>query len=136
MRLARIEREGKNIGERIELTAGENATGIKIVMASRGSGVLLGQVAFVNGTLRSDMQLLIDTKRLDGISSVGLGFAQVDARGKFVIEGLAPGEYELRVFSLARDGMPRASLRLPDAQKITVGSGETRVIFTLDLGEK
>ena len=126
----------KNIGERIELTAGENVTGIKVVMVVNGSGSVLGQVAVVNGVLRPDLQLLVFTRRLGETSTVGLSPAQVDARGKFVIEGLMPGEYEFRLFSLTRTGMPGAGLRLPEAQKITVGSGETHVTFTLDLGEK
>ena len=61
---------------------------------------------------------------------------QVDARGKFVLEGLAPGEYELMLSPLLRPGGPPGARPQPVRQKVMVGAGETAVTITLDLGEK
>lgn len=135
LRLARVERDGVDIRESVELTAGEQVGGLKIVMAY-GSGVIRGQVAVVNGTLRSDLQLMVWATPLNAISRMGAIRAQVDTLGKFVIEGLAPGEYELSLFTVVRAGMPAPSMPPPVRQKIRVGPGETPVTLTVDLGEK
>lgn len=135
LRLARVERDGVDIRESIELTAGEQVTGLKIVMAY-GSGVIRGQIAIVNGSLRSDLQLLVFVTPLNAASKMGARRGQVDTLGKFTIEGLAPGEYELSLFTFFKSVMPEPS-RLPSVQrKISVGLGVTPVTLTLDLGEK
>jgi hypothetical protein len=135
LRLARVERDGADIRESIELAAGEQVVGLKVVMAY-GSGVIRGQVAVSNGTLRPDLQLLVSAMRLNAVSGMSARPAQVDARGKFVIEGLAPGEYELRLFTVVRSGMPAPSMPPPVRQKIKVSPGENTVTLTLDFGEK
>jgi hypothetical protein len=101
-----------------------------------GSGVIRGQVAVVNGTLRSDLQLLVSATPLNAVSRMGAIRAQVDTLGKFVIEGLAPGEYELSLFIVVRAGMPAPSMPPPVRQKIRVGPGATPVTLTLDFGGK
>lgn len=86
-----------NIGDSIELTAGEQETRLKIVMVY-GSGTIRGQLTVVNGSLRPDLQISVFATPLQSGAKVTPRSAQVDAQGKFVIEGLAPGEYELRPF--------------------------------------
>jgi hypothetical protein len=135
LRLARIERDGVDIRESIELAVGEQVTGLKIVMAY-GASIIRGQVAAVNGTLRPDLQLLVSATPLNAVPGISARRAQVDMLGRFVIEGLATGEYELRLFTVIRAGMPEASMPPPVRQKIKVGPGETPVSLTLDFGKK
>jgi hypothetical protein len=133
--LARVERNGMNIKENIELTAGEQVSGLKIVMFY-GTSVIRGQVVFVNGTLRPDLQLLVLATPLNAAPGMRVRRSHVDALGKFMIEGLAPGEYELNLATLIRAGMPMSS-KLPSVQrKIKVGPGENTATLTIDLGEK
>ncbi|MGH9802076.1 MAG: hypothetical protein ACRD82_17065, partial [Blastocatellia bacterium] len=135
LRLVRIERSGANVSDTIELAAGEQITGLKIMMAP-GLGIIRGQITAVNGSLRPDLQLLVFTAPANGGARMAAKPAQVDARGKFVVEGLVPGEYELKLMTVIRSGMPAASLPVPVQQKVTVGVGETPVTLTIDFGEK
>ena len=136
MRLARLEREGKNIGERIQLATGEDVSGIKVVITMHSTGSVIGQVTIINGALRPDVLLSVFMKRPEDVSLFRIPPAPVDTLGKFTLRELTPGEYEIWLVSFVRLGMPGVKLRLPGAQKVTVGSGETRVTFTVDLGEK
>ncbi len=141
--VARIERDGVEIPSVLEVTAGEQITGIKVVMI-HGSGIIRGQVNVVNGTLSPDAQYLVSARRITSSpsgSGGGTRPAQVDARGKFVLEGIAPGEYELVLSPMGeymvvspsgKGNSPLRSVR----QKVMVGAGETPVTITLDLGEK
>jgi hypothetical protein len=133
--VARIERDGVEIPGALDITAGDQITGIKVVMVF-GSGIIRGQVTVVNGTLPPDAQLLVSAQRLSGASRTGGRPAQVDARGKFVLEGLAPGEYELVLSSFMRAGAAPGSRPPVVRQKITVGAGETTATLTYDLGAK
>jgi hypothetical protein len=131
---ARVERDGVGIKENIELTAGERVSGLKIVMFY-GTGVIRGQLVFVNGTLRSDLQLMVWATPLNVAPGTHVRRSHVDTLGKFKIEGLAPGEYELNLVPFVRAGMPMP--RVPSlGRKIKVGPGETPVALTVDLGEK
>lgn len=132
--LARVERDGVDIKEHIELTAGEQVSGLKIVMFY-GTGVIRGQLVFVNGTLRSDLQLMVWVTPLNAAPGRNVRRSHVDTLGKFKIESLAPGEYVLNLATFGRPGVPM--VRVPAlGRKIKVGPGETPVTLTVDLGEK
>lgn len=133
--MSRFERDGVEIPPALEITAGEQVTGIKVVMIY-GSGIIRGQLAVVGGTLPPDAQFLVSALRMNAAVRTGSRPAQVDARGKFVLEGLAPGEYELILSPLARNGISPNSMPRSVRQKVTVGPGETPVTLTIDLSEK
>jgi hypothetical protein len=132
--LARVERDGVDIKENIELTAGEQVSGLKIVMYY-GTGVIRGQLVFVNGTLRSDLQLMVWATPLNTAPGRNVRRSHVDTLGKFKIESLAPGEYVLNLATFGRPGMPVSPVPAL-GRKIEVGPGETPVTLTVDLGEK
>ncbi len=132
--LARVERDGVDVKEHIELTAGEQVSGLKIVMYY-GTGVIRGQLVFVNGTLRSDLQVMVWATPLNATPGRDVRRSHVDALGKFMIEGLAPGEYVLYLATFGKPGMPIYAV--PSlGRKVSVGPGETPVTLTVDLGEK
>ncbi len=68
--------------------------------------------------------------------------ADVDTRGKFVMEFMHAGAYELSVNVSLPPDFPRASLPLvlrrpPVRQEVVLGeTGETQVTLTLDLSQK
>ncbi len=138
--VGRIERDGVEISGSLELTTGEQLTGIRVVMLY-GASVVRGQVNVVNGTLPPDARWVVSARRISASSRGGTRPAQVDARGKFVLEGLAPGEYELVLSPLSEyvivsPPTSSGSMPRPVRQKVMVGAGETPVTITLDLGEK
>lgn len=132
---ARIERDGVELPGTIDVVAGDQITGIKVVMVF-GSSVIRGQVNVVGGTLSPDIQWMVSAARVGTSSRGGTRPSQVDARGKFVLEGLAPGEYELTLSPMYRPGASPATMPKPVRQKVTVGTGEVTVTMTLDLSEK
>jgi len=135
LRMSRLERDGAEIPFTFELGADEQITGIKIVMAYV-SGVIRGQVVVVNGTLPLDVQYLVSAQQTNAAVRSSPRSAPVDMRGKFVLEGLTPGEYELVLSPNPRNGSPAYSSPHPVRQMVTVGAGETPVTLTLDLSEK
>jgi len=96
LQLVRIEREGSPLSDgTIELTAGEQVSGLRLIV-SYGTGVVRGEVK-LNGTLDPGMRLMVSARRLN-VQSAGpppTSSAEADARGRFLLEKLAPGEYEL-----------------------------------------
>ena len=63
-------------------------------------------------------------------------FAAIDARGQFIIENLAPGEYEIRVGPFCPD--PEIRQRFESVKKrVFVGSDNQQpVTFVVDLSRK
>lgn len=133
--MSHFERDGVQIPPSLEITAGEQITGIKVVMAY-GSGVIRGQVVVVNGTLSPDVQYMVSAVQVNAAIRTGARRAQVDARGKFILEGLMPGEYELILSPIYRNGPPPNPRPRPAPQKVTVSAGETTATIMLDLGEQ
>jgi hypothetical protein len=83
------------------------------------------------------------TTRNEGIpafSNYNVGYAEANEKGRFVIERLVPGEYELRLNAMA--GVGRAASRGAEGVKeinhrVNVkGDVETTVKLTLDLSRK
>jgi hypothetical protein len=69
------------------------------------------------------------------------GGGSVDSKGRFVIENLLPGEYELLLMVTRPPGLdpnsPDQPNPAPVRQKVVVTKGqETQVTMTLDLGKK
>ena len=127
--LARVERDGVELTGPMDVAAGDQITSIKVVMMY-GAAIVRGQVNIVGGTLPPDTQLMVSARRMGGAMGTGVSSGrpgQVDARGKFVLENLAPGEYEVVLSAFQRTGMTPGSPPRTVRQKVTVGAGETPV---------
>jgi protocatechuate 3,4-dioxygenase beta subunit len=130
----RIEYNGPVPNRQIELAAGQSVSGVKIYVAF-GTGAIRGQVKVEGGTLPAEAFLLISVNRQGGPVQFS---GQVDARGRFLIKGIPPGNYEvvLRLLSLGSLQLPRGFQR-QQRQTITVAdSAETEVLFNVDLSGK
>lgn len=131
--IARVERDGVNVTGGIDLQAGDQVTGVKLVF-SYGTSVLRGEVKIVGGTLPEGARLTASI--YPGAKSTNpktpLNFVSVDTRGRFIFEGLSAGDYELQVNAF----IPGQSGRSPVRQPVTIIGGEADVTVTLDLTPK
>src|SRR5262249_33487641 len=91
--ISRIELDGADQSAGIDLAAGQQITGVRIVL-SYGSGSIRGQVKIQGGALTDSPPLMVTVRK----TGPGLGpvkSARVDARGQFIIQGLVDGEYDV-----------------------------------------
>lgn len=89
--ILRIERNGEEVTQGIEIKPGEDILDLRIMIAD-GTGVIRGQVKVENGTLPAAARI---TASISNKLNFANGYAQVDQDGRFVISGLAAGTYEL-----------------------------------------
>jgi Carboxypeptidase regulatory-like domain len=134
--VARIERDGAPVTEGLQVTAGETITGLRIVLA-QGSATLRGEIKVEGGTLPEDVAMRIKAKPAN--KSQGEMFGSVDPRGKFQIEYLGSGSYELVVETYANRppyGKPSATLQ-SNAKTVQVTNGQDSTVnLTVTIGSK
>lgn len=140
--LMRVEREGVSLREGVDVAAGENVSGVRVVIGY-GTCVVRGQVRVQGGEITPNTRLMIVAASLD---SHGMRRSTIpDARGRFSIEGLLPGGYEITVstmsFTPTAPGAPPPpsirSNRVLAKQNVTVANGvESEVILVIDLAAK
>ncbi len=105
LRIKRIERDGVEAKDAIEVKAGEKIAGFRI-LAYQPHGRIRGKVQIAGGALPDGLRLKVNAKRLvsvDESKSGALwptslevtGSAFVYKNGRFAIEGLPAGEYDL-----------------------------------------
>jgi protocatechuate 3,4-dioxygenase beta subunit len=138
--IARIERNGAPANEGIEVDAGEQVTGVRVVMVY-GTLAIRGEFRVVGGALPAGYKFAASARRVDQPTQ-NQAAAEIDARGQFVIENLPPGEYEVRVVpAFYPDGQPLGQeiRRLTSSVKervILSGGNSPPVVLTLDLNRK
>ncbi|MBC7928951.1 MAG: carboxypeptidase regulatory-like domain-containing protein [Rubrivivax sp.] len=126
--LLRVEHDGVERSDGIEIKAGAQVTGVRAVFAY-GNAAIRGQVNIVGGTLPPQSRLVAFVLRPGGSGHFRGRPAEVDARGRFTVEGLPAGDYELVVQAL-RPNMPLREIK----QQVTLEEdGEMTVSLTLDL---
>ncbi|MCA1613426.1 MAG: hypothetical protein LC800_04555, partial [Acidobacteria bacterium] len=96
-----------------------------------------GQVNVTGGQLPEGARLTVSSRRI-GASSGGFGGgAEVDSRGRFSIEGLMTGEYELTVRAFVRAPAGGPAVPFPSVKQTVnvLDSGEVSVTFVYDLSK-
>lgn len=129
--LVRIERDGVVQPNAIPIQGNDHITGLRLFM-TYSSGTITGVVNITNGTLPAGARLVVQiTKSAEPELGFGLGSTEVDARGRFLLEGLATGTYDVTVFAY----VPNSHTRPPmTKQSVTVTDGAaTELTVTLDL---
>jgi len=110
----------------------EQLTGLRVVV-NYGTATLRGVVEIENGTLPAGARIFISlTKPGERGNSVNLRPPPVDARGRFLIEGIPAGTYEVwaSVVGLASNSTRRAK------REVSVQDGVTTdITFTIDMSE-
>ncbi len=110
VKVVSIEQNGVIQPAEINVKDGEQVTGLRIVVKPiKRTGGIRGQVKFENGEQSPPGRIVVTVNRLDE-SPPGSRFddtssaPEVDARGRFLIERLPAGTYELKVFVLTPGG--------------------------------
>lgn len=135
--LLRVERDGLDLSDGIEVSPSVRLTGVRVVLAHM-TGVIRGQVTIEGYELPQGVRLQISARRLSDEVTSGHLFAETDDRGRFAIEGLAPGEYELSVGATIVSGSDiRPPSMPPVKEKVIVTNGkESTVTLVLKVIER
>lgn len=134
LKLKRIEQNGVVMTEGIETRPGETISGVKIVLGT-ASGSIRGQINFSGGKLPDGgsahaIAVRADSQGNDRDSES----AEVDSKGRFVIEGLMDGEYQILI--VFRPGSGAESTESGE-QRVRVANGaETTVTIPFDPNKK
>lgn len=128
--IMRLERNGEELKQGIEIRPGEDILDLRITIAD-GTGVIRGQVKLEGGTLPAGARM---TASISNQLRFANGYAQVGEDGGFTISGLAAGTYELTLNTYKPP--PHQATRLLPTMKQTVtvtDANEASVIFTVNL---
>jgi hypothetical protein len=134
--LLRIEHNGVEHRGPIEVAAGDHITGVRAVIAY-GASVLRGQIKVEGGTLPEGVVFQVLLQRQGGSGQAYALPVQADERGRFFLDGLVAGDYEIRVFPRRPDSPAGQPIPFPPVkQTVTVGHNtEADVTITVNLGE-
>jgi hypothetical protein len=126
----RVERDGVEHPNPVEVTPGADITGVRVVVAYANAR-LIGQLKF-EGVEPEGTRVMVAARRLaDNLSSFPGG--QVDGRGKFIIEKLLPGEYELTVrFMPITGGRVRPMKPIRRTASVTPGDNQVTIVVPSD----
>jgi len=127
-----IEHAGVGITQGFEIQPGQSISDMRLVL-TYGTGVIRGSVKFEGGTPPDNLRSFVSCMR-EGTHFSG-GGAQLDARGHFILRGLAPGRYEVTLQTFG----PSAPGQRPSPQKQTVmvtNEIEAEANFVVDLSQK
>lgn len=133
--LTRIERDGQPMQE-VEVGVGEHVTGVRLIFVY-GNAIIRGQVVVTGGNVPPGGFLIVSFRRVDGGRAAPS--VRADARGNFVAEGLAPGQYELMT-QLVFPGQPPPEFRRRISSvspPVSLANGQSvQVNVTIDLGQQ
>lgn len=99
--LVRIERDGIVQPNSISIKDGEQVTGVRLIIKTL-TATIRGQVKFEDGELSANARMSIWLQPVDDGRSLNRTMymnsnPQIDSRGKFLIEGVAGGTYEINI---------------------------------------
>ena len=133
--LVRTELEGLDQPEGIEVTAGANITGVRLVFAY-GTGSIRGDVKIEGGTLPDGTTLQLSVRSAPGDNRRFTRSLEIDSRNRFVLENIPPGNYELTLRATNSDPKEVSPIQ-PVKQTVTVANGaEAQVSLVLDVARK
>jgi hypothetical protein len=136
--LSRVELNGVEIKDGLELKDGEQLFGVRLVFVPC-TAAIRGQITIENGELPEGTRLIVRARRLgeNEPNLQGSMAIEADTRRRFILEGLAAGEYELTL-QPGFNGRPPGNRPLsPVKQTVKVTEGaQIQVSFVLDLDEK
>ena len=130
VRLVRLERDGVIQPNAIPIQEREHISGLRL-FAAYSSGSISGVIQVVNGTLPPGSQFIVQLARADeATQNLGWNTLQADSRGRFLLEQLAAGTYQIVVFANG----PNLRQAPATKQLVTVTDGAvTEVTVKIDL---
>ena len=129
--LVRTEVDGMEQREGIEVNAGAQITGVRLVFAY-GAGSIRGEVRAEGGVLPAGLTLQVIISSATGGAHRFSGIA--DARGHFVVENIPPGTYEISVVTVGLDRP--ASTYAPVPRTVNVESGPVQIVLVVNFAAK
>jgi hypothetical protein len=122
--ILRVDCDGDPKKQTINISDGEQFTGLRVVLAY-GAAVIRGQVVgFQGGMLADATSVQVSARLISGDSPAFERFGQADARGRFEIRGLIDGQYKIAAGPAQQ-------------QTITVANGQApEITVTLDLNKR
>jgi hypothetical protein len=134
--LMRIEQNGVEVKD-FSISPGEQISGVRLVFGY-GAGIIAGRVDIKGGELPPDAIVHVSA-RLEGAAPEdfwSVKWSRVDDKGQFVIEGLAPANYKVRLMIGITDPSPRQGFPVIEQPVAVNGDGRQEVILVLDLTRK
>ena len=138
LELVRVERDGVEQKNAVEVGSSEEISGVKVVFAY-ATGVIRGQVKIEGGEITPNTMMAIGIKRAGASPYVNVTRRPVpDSRGRFVFDGLQPGDYELTLMFQVRPTTPGVPVVVKEVrQTVTVQNGtESQITMVVDLNSK
>lgn len=126
-----VRREGVEMPDGVEVRKGEQVKDVQVAF-SYGTSVLRGQVQFGGGGPRAVLRLVAEVRRAGTNFIMGRGV--VDELGRFVIESLSAGEYDLHLVEYAQPEAPAEKRRLVKQNVSVPEGGESKVTIAYDAG--
>jgi hypothetical protein len=131
--LLRIERDGVAKPDGVEIKDGEDVTGVRLIVRY-ATGTIRGVIRVENGELPANARFAVwlSHRELDPPEQRGLqNHTEIDSRGRFVIEGLSAGTYEINASIATLNSRVRPPTTV---QQVTVVEGAvTSVTLTVNL---
>lgn len=132
--LVRTEFEGMDQPDGIEITAGAQITGVRLVFAY-GTGSVRGDVKIENGPQPEGMLIQVIIRSPQGDARRFVRMTEIDARLHFVVENIPPGNYELVVRGITPTKVATQVELLK--QTVTVANGaEVKVNLVVDFAAR
>jgi len=129
--IVRVERAGLAQTQGIELKDREQITGLRLIV-NYATAAIQGVVKLDGASIPANGQVSVSVKRLGDLPtpfSSSQQSAQVDARGRFFVEGLLSGTYEVMV-AYAAD--PRLPWRRATQQVVVTNGAVSNMRITVD----
>ena len=124
---SRIEREGVIQPRGIDVKEGEQITGVRLIV-NYGNATLRGSVTIENGPLPEGARIFVRLMRMGEVPNIRP--PNVDQRGRFIVDGLPSGSYEVSVSVTGGGLKPRTLVK----REIVLQDGvASDVNITLDL---
>ena len=127
--ITRIERDGIALPRGLEVKDGEQLMGVR-VFVSFGSANLRGVVTFENGPLPEKVRIFVQVRK-PGDTLMNLRPAIVDQRGRFLMEAIPAGTYEVQMI-VSLPGRASQTIK----REVTLQDGQTtELTINVDLDE-
>jgi protocatechuate 3,4-dioxygenase beta subunit len=136
--LLRVDRDGVEQTSEFEIASGDNITGVRLVIGV-GSGVIRGELKLADGALPDGFRPVMMSgwlmaRRVGDTVSTYTRSALSDGRGRFVFEGLVPGEYEITINnSGVKDESSGSVITFKRAQQTVTVTNEHEAQVTITL---
>lgn len=125
--VVRTELDGAPLAVPLRIEGTETIGNVRIVIG-RAAGVIRGKVVGRNGSIQfSRVAVLVGTPE----SGLALSFERVDSAGTFLLEGMPPGETEVRATYNVDGGKP---VRSKPVRVSVPSEGDVEVLLEIDLG--